>query len=313
MRYRACHSSGMPRDAYVPASLCHGPFSLAEARAAGLTPDHLRGSSWRRIVRGWYRWEGSSAGERIRLAAIASSFPRGSAFSGLTAARLYGLDLPEADPPEVVVPHDSKVSGRAGARVRKIQLAPGDVVWRDGFSVTSPLRTCFDLAGRLPVVDALVALDMALHAGLVDLQAFQRYVAMRQGVAGVVGARRALELAEPKAESPMETRLRLLLVRAGLPRPQAQVELRDARGLFVGRPDLYYPEARLGLEYDGENHRERLISDNRRQNGLQEIGVLLLRYTGPDLRERPAQIVAEVRRALARRPFPGNPALKRAG
>lgn len=305
MHPMACQSARVPRQACVPERLCRGPFTIAEARAAGITTDQLRGESWMRVARGWYRWAAGPGGERHRLATLAASLPPGAAFSGPTAARLHGLELAEADPPEVVVPHDSSVSGRAQARVRKIQLAPGDVVIRDGLPVTSPLRTCFDMAGRLPLVEAVIGVDMALHAGLVELEALRRYVAARRGVAGVVGARRVVDLAEPKAESPMETRLRLLLVRAGLPRPQAQVELRDARGSFVGRPDLYYPQARLGLEYDGENHRDRLISDNRRQNGLQALGVLLLRYTGADLRDRPTQVVREVRRALARGPFPG--------
>lgn len=301
----------MSRAAHIPESLRQGPFKLAEAQAAGVSPDQLRGASWRRVAQGWYRWVGSEGGERARLATIAASLPDGGAFAGRTAGRLHGLDLVEPDLPEVVVPHDSQVSGRAQATVRKIQLAPGDVVWSDGLPLTSPLRTCFDLAGRLPLVEAVVAIDMALHAGLVDLDVFQRYVLAACGVQGVVGARRVVELAEPQAESPMETRLRLLLVRAGLPRPQAQVELQDAAGSFVGRPDLYYPDARLGVEYDGENHRDRMTSDNRRQNGLQAIGVQLLRYTGADLRERPDQIVTDVRRALARGPFPGKPALKR--
>src|SRR5438067_13649072 len=64
----------------------------------------------------------------------------------------------------------------------------------------------------------------------------------------------------------METRLRMLLVLAGLPRPAAQVSLQDARGRFLGRPDLYCPGARLGIEYDGATHRESLAADNRRQN-----------------------------------------------
>jgi hypothetical protein len=48
--------------------------------------------------------------------------------------------------------------------------------------------------------------------------------------------RRAIELAEPATQSPMETRLRLLLVMAGLPRPQAQVSIHDTYGRFLGRP-----------------------------------------------------------------------------
>lgn len=92
----------------------------------------------------------------------------------------------------------------------------------------------------------------------------------------------------------METRLRLLLVMNGLPGPEAQVELRAQDGRFVARVDLYYPEPGLALEYDGANHRDGMIDDNRRQNAIQELDVRVLRYTGPDLRDRPGAVVAEV-------------------
>src|SRR5256885_6163010 len=59
----------------------------------------------------------------------------------------------------------------------------------------------------------------------------------------------------------METRLRMELVRARLPRPSVQAELHDPAGNFIGRVDLYYPDRRLAMEYDGENHKERLVSD----------------------------------------------------
>ncbi len=301
---------GCKGTGHAPTSTCSGrpawgdPFTLAQAEAAGVSPDQLRGKAWRRLARGWYCWAGRPDQESARLGAAADSLPWGAGFSGPTAGRLYGLEVPEPARPEVTVPDYSRVAARTDVRVRRLHLAPGDVVWRDGLPLTSPLRTCFDLAGRLPLVEAVVAIDMALHQELIELAEFRAYVADRRGVAGVIGARHALELVEPKAESPMETRLRLLLVRGGLPRPQAQVDLRDPRGAFLGRPDLFYPQARLGIEYDGENHRDRLISDNRRQNGLQGIGVELLRYTGADLRERPATVVSEVGSALRRRSAP---------
>ena len=132
------------------------------------------------------------------------------------------------------------------------------------------------------------------------LDDFSCYVEGRSGIPGINGARRALEFAEPKSESPMESRLRMLLIGGGLPRPEAQVAVHDADGTFAGRLDLYYPDAQLGIEYDGENHRDRLTEDNRRQNRLQRVGVKLLRYSGPDLRERPEVILREVRGALRR-------------
>jgi very-short-patch-repair endonuclease len=97
----------------------------------------------------------------------------------------------------------------------------------------------------------------------------------------------------------METRLRLLLVLAGLPRPLAQISLCDEDGHFVGRPDFYYPPHRLALEYDGSGHRENLTGDNRRQNRMVDAGYRLLRFTAADVLSAPDSVVALVRRALS--------------
>jgi very-short-patch-repair endonuclease len=76
------------------------------------------------------------------------------------------------------------------------------------------------------------------------------------------------------------------------------VPLHDDAGLFVGRPDLYYLDRRLALEYDGATHRDSLPADNRRQNRILEAGYRLLRFTAADIFNTPASVVALVRRAL---------------
>lgn len=96
----------------------------------------------------------------------------------------------------------------------------------------------------------------------------------------------------------METRLRLHLVLAGLPRPRAQAPLHDERGRFLGRPDLYYPEQRLCIEYDGATHRDSLAGDDRRLNRLLDAGCRLLRFTAADLAGSPNAVVAIVARQL---------------
>jgi very-short-patch-repair endonuclease len=98
----------------------------------------------------------------------------------------------------------------------------------------------------------------------------------------------------------METRLRWLLIQAGLPRPEVQTQLRDNSGELLGRADLYYPSARLVVEYDGGNHRERLVDDDRRQNLLVNAGYQVLRFTSTDLYSRRQVTVALVRAALGR-------------
>jgi very-short-patch-repair endonuclease len=137
---------------------------------------------------------------------------------------------------------------------------------------------------------------MAFHPRLVELSRLEHHVHAHPGEKGIKRLRRAVRLADPGSESPMETRMRLELIRARLPRPLVQAELRDATGNFVGRADLYYPDRRLVIEYDGQNHKDRLLADLRRQNALVNAGYHLLRFTGADMRP-PGSVVMQVRRA----------------
>ena len=95
----------------------------------------------------------------------------------------------------------------------------------------------------------------------------------------------------------METRLRMLLVLARLPRPEVQVSIRGDKGRSY-RPDLLYPKRHLAIEYDGGNHRDRLVDDNRRQNSLIVAGFRILRFTAADVYGTPDRLVLEVRGAL---------------
>jgi very-short-patch-repair endonuclease len=140
---------------------------------------------------------------------------------------------------------------------------------------------------------------MALHKRIVTLVKLRSFYEANRGVRGASILRRAIELAEPATESPMETRLRMLLVMARLPRRRAQVPLHDQQGRFMGRPDLYYPEHKLGLEYDGATHRDTLVEDNRRQNRLLNAGVRLLRFTAADIYQAPESVIEQVRRKIS--------------
>ncbi len=146
-------------------------------------------------------------------------------------------------------------------------------------------------------MEALIAIDMAVASGLTDRESLRRHAAGMMGRPGARRLRMLADLAAP-AESPMETRLRWLLMRAGLPSPEVQTDLRDGKERFVGRADLYYPSARLVIEYDGGSHRERMVDDNRRQNLLITAGYQVLRFTAADIHRRADVVVAQVRAAL---------------
>ena len=246
------------------------PFTLDEARAAGLGADSLRSSCWRRLGRGLYCWTKLKVEPWHLLAAWRNLLPPDSAFAGLSAAWLHRLDVDPSHPIEVVVPPGSCARSRAGLVIRHGTF---ELTTVRGLPATTIERTFRDLRRRLPPVEILVLADQALR--------------LRLG--------RFHDRAEP-AESPMETRLRWTLLQAGLPPPQVQTELRDLDGRFLGRADLYYPQARLVVEYDGAKHRDRLVEDDRRQNLLVTAGFRLLRFTATD---RPEVITGQVQKALA--------------
>lgn len=111
-----------------------------------------------------------------------------------------------------------------------------------------------------------------------------------------------LTAASPYACSPMETRLRLVLVQAGLPRPRVQWVVQDPAARTAVWLDLAYPEHRVGIEYEGEVHADpgRVLRDIGRTTRLVDKGWRIYRYTKFEVYGDPTRIVAEVTRALAR-------------
>jgi len=199
----------------------------------------------------------------------------------------------------VTIPKPIRNGHRAGTSIRRAALAAEEIVLRRGLPITSAIRSVVDLGSRDPFTEGVVGADMFLHARLVTIADLRTHIAEHRRAKGIARLRRVVDLAEPKAESPMETRLRMVLVLAGLPRPEVQVSIHDYQDCFPGRPDLLYPIQLLAIEYDGGNHRDRLVDDNRRQNGLVGAGFRLLRFTAADVYGTPDRVALQVRHSLA--------------
>jgi hypothetical protein len=99
------HSVG--RKPTVPEALTVGPFTVAEARQAGLKRWHLKGASWTRLTRGTYISKRLANDPIRKLEAARIRLPAESAFSGQTAAWLHGIDVPPCDPIDATVPRPS--------------------------------------------------------------------------------------------------------------------------------------------------------------------------------------------------------------
>jgi len=167
-----------------------------------------------------------------RLEAAWFRLPPKAVYSGLTAAWLHGLDVDPCDPIEVTVPKELGVTTRSGMLVRRCALDADEVVALRGFHTTSTLRLLLDISSRLALTEAVVVIDQALHTKLVMPEELNLALERYDGRWGIKRLRRAAAHAEPATESPMETRLRMLLVLAGLPRPEAPVTLHDGSGKF---------------------------------------------------------------------------------
>ncbi|MGY0004929.1 hypothetical protein [Micromonospora sp. I033] len=178
--------------------------------------------------------------------------------------------------------------GLPAGRGRLLRTEPAVCAWETAVW-SDPVRA-------VGIVDALLRMGTVSRTDLVG-------VADRN--AGRPGGRRArwvFGLADPGAQSPPESHLRVRLVLAGLPRPVAQHPVRGPSGLVL-HPDLAWPEFRVAVDYDGQWHvdPDQLHRDRQRLNQLVAAGWLVLPVTGRRLhREFPA-LVREIRAALVAR------------
>ncbi|MBA3741605.1 hypothetical protein [Sporichthya sp.] len=297
----------MAPRAFVPPELTIGPFTRRTGLAAGLSPEQLRSRCWVRLFRDVYLHVAIPLTDKVRFEAARLALPPGAVATDRTAAWLFGLWTPRPGTPvpmEFGAPRERGAHSRAGVRSRRLTLDEGDVDLWNGVPVTTPERTCFGLMARANATESVVWADSFLHAGLVTRSGMTRYADERPRRPYVAHVRDALALSRPGAASPMETRLRLVVVvYGGLPEPPLLNEaVYDEKGNFLGKPDIGYLRPDFGLEYDGDYHRDpdQRAADNVRENGLVVANFPLLRYGAYDVYQRPDRIVAEVSAMLRR-------------
>ncbi|WP_345803124.1 hypothetical protein AAIB33_08605 [Microbacterium sp. AZCO] len=174
----------------------------------------------------------------------------------------------------------------------------------NGLRLTGVTRTFLDLAELLDV-PALVAVgDHILRRDRpsTTLAALAHEVERAGERRGVRTARQALELLDGGAESPKESELRVLLIRAGFGPFATNIELRDAHGVFVARVDLALPDLRIAIEYEGDHHRDReqWRQDIARRRRIEALGWIYLPVTQADL-DDPGKVLRDLAAAIVRR------------
>lgn len=284
----------------VPPALADRPFTSEQAAIHGLTGDMLRSDAWRQLFyRVWVHAELEDCRE-LRYDAARLVLPPHAVACGLTAAWLCGVDVRRLDDLDVDVsfPKGKRVRPQPGLSIRQETLDATDIMEVDGLLVTTPLRTAFDCLRWLVGHQRLVVADALTHAGLVDVEELRAYFAGKRRLRNLRRGEALLDLVEPKCESPMETRLRLVLHDFGLPRPEPQWEVRDAADFLLGRLDFAYPNAKVGVEYDGAWHWKQRRADDRRRDAIRRLDWTVLVFSADEIFGSPAMTAAAVRNAL---------------
>jgi len=269
------------------------------ARAAGVSRAQLRTSAYRRLLHDVYVEADVPDSVPLRAAGAALVLPPDAVVGYSSAAWLHGADLIDRRLPDLdVIAQRGDQIRRNGIRATSALLEPGEVTSVFGVPVTAPARTAFDLARRAPdLIEAVVALDAMLNRGGCSLDGLAEQMARCGRWRGVAKVRYALPHAEPLSESPMETRQRMRLVLAGLPRPRAQVPVEE-RDVVFAYIDNGYEEFRVGTDYDGEDHEKRWRYDLERQERVRDQGWWHRRYTSLHIRGGWRQMVDQVGQAL---------------
>ncbi len=276
-------------------------FRGSAAVAAGLvTPGLLRSSRFERLFPDTYA-AALDGPPDLKLRSLAAyRYVEGEGvLSGYSAAEVLGASCgPRDAPAEVTVPHRGQ-RRPSGLRVHRTSLHPGEITEVNGLKVTSPLRTAYDLARRGDLVEGVVAVDRLANVHRFDPDLLLNFSARYRGVRGNHLVPVVLAHADRRAGSPMETRLRMLIVQAGLPRPQVQWVVQDERTRTAVWLDLAWPELMIGVEYEGEGHAEpgHVLRDVGRYTSLVDKGWRIYRYTKLEILRRPDLIVAQLSRA----------------
>lgn len=281
------------------------PFVGSEAILAGTWTKRELRRSCTRVYRDVYQRRGSALTARDRAVAAWLWSGKKAVVAGNSAAALLGAEWVDPHRPAELV-SDRKRPPRLIV-TRNETLLAGEAALVGGVPVTSAARTAFDLGRRPGLVAAVIAMDSLARATGLIADDVEPLLTAHQGARGTKQLRRALPLVDAGAESPQETRTRLVLIRGGLPRPQTQIVVRNMWGAVVARIDMGWEQWLVGVEYDGQQHwtdpRVR-ANDIERTANLESRGWRLVRVSADLLRHRPDVIIERARGALLAAGYP---------
>lgn len=283
------------------------PFLRAEALDNGLTDKVLRGPGYRQLFRNVLVSSATPATVLQRVRGAVRLQHESAWASHASAARVKGAPVPTIADEHVSVPHQKLRRHHRGIRCHVGD--PAGVVVERGVRVSGDVPMFIELAGQLGLVDLVVVGDWLVRRRgltpewLVEACRNSRHRDARKALAAAGFVRRDVD-------SPMETRLRMLLVLAGLPEPRINLTIRDEAGNVIRKYDLSYPEVRVAAEYNGKIHVEVLEhweEDLERRADIDEDDWRLIVVIGSGIYKDPLRTLRRVHRVLLARGMPGVP------
>jgi len=275
------------------------PFIGTQAVDAGAFTERELRRFCTRIYRNVYQRRDSGLTAKDRAVAAWLWSGKKAVVAGNSAAALLGAEWVDPHAPAELI------CGRKRPPplivTRNDSLPAGEVTVVNGVAITSPARTAFDLGRRPGLAPAVIAVDSLARATGLTVEDVGPLIDAHRGARGMKQLRRVLPLVDAGAESPQETRTRLAIISAGLPKPQTQILVRNDWGAVLARIDMGWDEWYVGVEYDGAQHwtdpRIR-ANDIDRLTELERRGWRIIRVSGDLLRNRPDILVARIREAL---------------
>ncbi|ORA16326.1 hypothetical protein [Mycobacterium arosiense] len=275
------------------------PFLGSEAVAQGVMTRGQLCTGYRRLFRDVYVNRDADVTAALRARAGWLWSGRRGVVAGFAAAALHGSKW--VDGMTVVdLIHDNR-HPQAGIRAHGDRIEDDEIVALGKIPLTAAARTALDIGCWYSTTAAVAGIDAlaratGIKAAEVELLA-ERYLRRR----GIVQARKAIALFDSGAQSPKESWLRIVLMQAGLPRPQTQIPVIDEFGSTFAYLDMGWEDVKVAVEYDGDQHRidrRQYAWDVRRLETIERLGWIVIRVVAGD---RPADIVRRVRAARARR------------
>lgn len=247
------------------------------------------------VERIWHGVYSSGPADRIRrLRGLDLACGEAVAVCLGTAAHAFGFDTEDTQDLHVLNPSRHQIRSASGLVVHRRNGAP--LVSVAERPATAAAWTAIEVARGLPAGRALATLDAALRSGHCDRAALSHNAAAQAGRRGITKVRRLIPLADARAESPMESEARLVMIDGGLPTPTLQYEIIDSRGR-LRRLDFAWPDAMVAAEYDSDawhSTSDALRRDREKLAAVQDLGWTVVPIVVDDVRRRPQLLVRRI-------------------